>query len=294
MTPYRTSSYHPGALTIAGGRSRYTSNELPRVTCRNSSPAAARQARVELEASLRAGVLPASSSMRFKKATETFLQAIESGKARNKHGRRYKPSAIRDLGGGLERASAHLAAKRIADIRRGDVQLLIDALVEEKLSGSRVRTVVNAIRSLYAWAQDRELIDHDPTARIRLPAMDAKQRERIATVTEMQSLLAALPLQDALPYAIAVYATARRAEIRYALVRDVDPDLDVIYLAEDERARKSRDSQRAVPLAKPLSATIRQALLGIESPDPDRIPADRSGIWRRGTAGLAADTLWLG
>jgi hypothetical protein len=139
-----------------------------------SSPAAARQARVELEASLRAGGLPESSSMRFKKATEAFLQAIESGTARNKHGRRYKPSAIRDLGGGLERASTHLAAKRIADIRRGDVQLLIDALVEEKLSGSRVRTVVNAIRSLYAWAQDRELIDHDPAARIRLPAMDAK------------------------------------------------------------------------------------------------------------------------
>lgn len=240
----------------------------PRKTRAFTALGVARQARADLEASLRAGILPASNSMRFDKTTEAFLRAIEAGTARNKHGRRYRASAIRDLRGALQgHASEHLGAKRIADIRRGDVQHLIDKLDEAGLSGSRVRTHVNAIRSLYAWAQDRELVDHNPASRVRLPAMDAKPRDRVATVAEMETLLAALELKDALPYAIAVYTTARRAEIRYALVDDVDLDIDVIYLAEDERARKSRDSKRAVPLVKPLSAMIRRSLMARGRPN---------------------------
>ena len=81
--------------------------------------------------------------------------------------------------------------RRLADLRRGDVQGLVDKMTPDK-SGSRVRTVVNAIRSLYAWAQDRELVEHDPAARVRLPAMNATPRDRVATVAEMQTLLAAL------------------------------------------------------------------------------------------------------
>jgi glycine hydroxymethyltransferase len=45
----------------------------------------------------------------------------------------------------------------------------------------------------------------------------------------MQALLAALPPEDALPHALAVYATARRREIRHARVEDVDFQLGVIY-----------------------------------------------------------------
>jgi integrase len=246
-------SYWGKVYDRAGGKHRKTR--------RFSSPSAARQARSDLEATLRQGHLPASSTMRVQASVEAFLNAIESGSARNKHGRRYKPSAIRDLRGALEgHVKDHLGAKRLADVRRGDVQRLIDELTLT-LSGSRVRTVVNAIRSLYAWAQDRELVDHDPAARVRLPAMDATPRDRVATVAELGRLLAALSSEDALPYAIAAYASARRAEIRHALVEDVDLELGVIYLGVDERGRKSRAAQRAVPLVKPLSAMIRRRLL---------------------------------
>lgn len=41
------------------------------------------------------------------------------------------------------------------------MQAIVDELTPT-LSGSRVRSVVNAVRSLYRWAQDRDLATHDP------------------------------------------------------------------------------------------------------------------------------------
>ncbi len=243
----------------------------PRKTKTLRSIAEARNARADLEATLRAGMLPTSSAMRVAKAIEAYLNAIEAGKALNKHGRPYKPSAIRDLQGALEGyVQPALGGRQLADVRRGDIQRLIDSMTPEK-SGSRVRTVVNAVRSLYAWAQDRELVDHDPASRVRLPAMSAIPRDRVATVAEMQVLLDALDPADALPYALAVYATARRAEIRHARVDDVDLDLGVIYLGADDRGRKSRAAQRAVPIAKPLAVRLRRELMRRGRPNPSAL-----------------------
>jgi hypothetical protein len=73
--------------------------------------------------------------------------------------------------------------------------------------------VVNAIRSLYQWAQERELVEHDPAQRVRLPAMTATPIERVAPPVEFAERLAALALDDALPYALAGYGMGRRAQI---------------------------------------------------------------------------------
>jgi integrase len=235
------------------------------------SLAMARQQRNELESALQSGALIASSTMRLSAAIEAYLRAIESGRALNKHGRPYKPTAIRDLQGALGvHVKPVLGGRRITDVRRSDVQQLVNDMAP-RLSGSRVRTVVNAIHSLYAWAQDLELAVHDPAARVRLPAMNAIPRERVATPHEMGLLLKALEIKDALPFALAVYATARRAEIRHARVEDVDLKLGVVYLGVDERGRKSRAAQRAVPIAKPLRVIVRQALLARGLPAPDEL-----------------------
>jgi integrase len=209
--------------------------------------------------------------MRLATAIEAFLVAIEAGSALNKHGRRYKPSAIRDLKGALEgHVQPALGARKLSDVRRGDVQKLIDSLTPTK-SGSRVRTVVNSIRSLYAWAQDRELVDHDPGARVRMPAMAATPRDRVADVAELELLLAALKPEDALPYALAAYGTARRAEIRHARVGDVDLKLGVLYLGAQQNGRKTPAAQRAVPLAHPLKVRLRREMLRRGRPTADEL-----------------------
>jgi integrase len=229
-------------------------------------------------------------------AAEAFLTAIESGRALNKWGRKYKPSAVDSLRGALNNyVVPALGTKRLGVVRRGDVQHLIDDL---DCSGSHVRKIVNAIRSLYGWAQDRELVDHDPASRVRLPAMDATPRDRVATVAEMAQLLAALEITDALPFAIAVYTTARRNEIRHLDLDDVDLDLGVIYLGTDGNARKSRASQRPFPIVKPLRTIIRRAQLA-RAPGagrllcPGRKPGGRnSGMLSFEALQIRVDGVW--
>ena len=113
----------------------------------------------------------------------------------------------------------------------------------------------------------RELAFHDPAALVKLPAMDAQPRDRVATPAEMARLLAALETADAMPFALAAYAPARRAEIRHLPVEDVDLKLGVIYLGVDQRGRKSRAAQRAVLIVKPLATLIRRHLLDSGRPE---------------------------
>jgi integrase len=264
-----------------------------------ATPTAARAARFEVEAELARGAVPTASSTRVSAAIDAYLAAIRSGAALNKHGRRYKASAIRDLDGALNNyVRDALGRKRLVDVRRRDVQRLVDELTPNK-SGSSVRTVVNAIRSLYTWAQDRELVEFDPAMRVKLPAMNATPRDRIATVEEMDELLAALDAKDALPYALAVYATARRAEIRHLRVEDVDLQLGVVYLGADENGRKTRAAQRAVPIVKPLAAMIRRELFargrpaGEELVCPGHKPGGRnSGMLSFEALQTRADGIW--
>jgi integrase len=89
--------------------------------------------------------------------------------------------------------------------------------------------------------------------------MDAKPRDRVATPAEFAQLLAALKLEDALPWALAGYATARKQEIRVLDWGHVDLKLGAVALAADEEGRKPGGSWRVVPLVKPLKTTLREA-----------------------------------
>ncbi len=127
------------------------------------------------------------------------------------------------------------------------------------LSGSRVRSIVNAIRSLYRWAQEREYVSDDPAARIRLPAMEEKPRDRIATPAEFAALLAALPIEDALPYALAGYAMGRRAQIQRVCWEDIDLTIGAVEWGATAAARKSSAARRVVPTVKPMMVLLKRA-----------------------------------
>ena len=270
-----------------------------RFTAFMPSPVAARNARDDLRRDVRQGTLPASESMRVNAAVEAFLRAAKTGVALNKHGRRYKASALRDLQGALNNhAVPAFGAKKLGDVRRRDVQRLVDE-ISPQLSGSRVRSVVNAIHSLYRWAQAHEIVYHDPAALVQLPAMESRPRDRVATPGEMAKLLAALAPGDALPFALAAYATARRTEIRHARIDDVDLEAGVIYLGVEEHARKTKAARRTVPIVKPLRMMLRRSLLERGRPDggqllcPGHKPGGRnSGLLSFEALQQRADDAW--
>jgi integrase len=174
-------------------------------------------------------------------------------------------------GVGAAQVPDHLARRRMRDIGRGDLQGLVDVMTRRGLSGSRVRSVVNALRSLYRWAQDRELVINNPAELVRLPAMDAKPRDRVATPSELAGLLAVLQLEDAVPYGLAAYATARHQEIRTLDWPHVDLKLGAIELAADEEGRKPGGSWRVVPLVKPLRTMLKNLWIAQGRPEEGKV-----------------------
>jgi integrase len=231
----------------------------------------ARNARKDLADALARGTALSVAGPKLADARDQFVVAARDGIALNKWGRRYRRSAWKDLEGSLNSVPDALARRRLGDITRGDVQRLVDDMTRTGSSGSRVRSVVNALRSLYRWAQDRDLVGHDPAANVRLPAMDAKPRDRVATPAEFAQLLAAAKPEDAIAWALAGYATARKQEIRVLDWAHVDLKLGAVELAADEEGRKPGGSWRVVPLVQPLAKRMRELWIAQGRPTKGKV-----------------------
>jgi integrase len=230
-------------------------------TKRMATIEAARNARSDLSGRIERGELVDSGGTRLSDARARFVAAAREGRALNKHGRRYKPRAVDDIEEVLRvHVEPTLGTKRISALRRSHVQALVDELAPE-LSGSRVRSIVNGLRSLYRWAQDRDLASHDPAALVRLPAMEATPIERVASPREFARLLAALEPQDALPYALAGYAMGRRAQIVRLRWPEVDLKIGALEWGVEWEARKYDASRRVVPIVPPLLVLLKRVYL---------------------------------
>jgi len=267
-------------------------------TRRQPTTEAARNARADLQARLDRGEATATRGVRLTEAREKFVKAAREGRALNKHGRRYKRKAIDLIEGRLKHdVEPRLGRRRIGDIRRGEVQAIVDDLTPVA-SGSSVRGVVNSLRALYTWAEDRDLVSHNPAARVKLPAMNATPIERVATPAEFARLLAALGTVDALAYGLAAYAMARAEQIRRARWQDVDLKVDAIELGVDPDARKSDAAHRVIPAVPPLLALLKRAYLEAGCPDggellcPPRYRARKSGLLSTNGLAKRARTQW--
>lgn len=213
----------------------------------------AKNLRADLQAEVRGGsVGEHAPSVRLCDAHCEFIADCREGIALNKHGKPYTTKAIIDLDSSLKRLPDRLRRKYLDDLLSGELQIAVDDFRREGLSGSRISSVINAVRSLYRWALRREKATRNPAESIHLPANDSQERERIATPGEFAYLLDQLEPEDALPWALAGYGTARSQEIRALEWPEVDFDHDVMLLADDDEARKSESARRIVPIAAPL------------------------------------------
>ena len=105
-------------------------------------------------------------------AIEGFIEAAEQGRAVNRSGRRYRPSALRDVVGILRyHVAPALGERPMNEVRRDDIQTFVDSLRRERLSESRIRSVISALRALYAYAIDQGYVEFNPADSLTMPAI---------------------------------------------------------------------------------------------------------------------------
>jgi integrase len=195
----------------------------------------------------------------FADAHTEFIGECRAGVARTKKGKRYTKKSIRGLDSALKQVPLNLREQMISAVTQGELQTMVDGFLRgpDPLSGQTIANIVNAVRSLYRWAIDREKAAKSPAASLTIPIDESQIVHRIATPGEFVDLLDAIPAEDALAWAIAAYATARRQEIEILEWTDFNFTDDLILLAGDDEARKSEAARRIVPMVKQLSARVR-------------------------------------
>ncbi len=244
----------------------------------------AKNLRVDLLAEVRTGsVAERPEGIRLSDAHPEFVEDCRDGIVLNRYGKPYTKNAVTNLDSSLNRLPKRIRKKQLEDITSGMLQSAVDDFRREKLSTSRIRSVIHSLSALYRWALAREKATHNPAESIDLPANDSKERERIATPGEFVYLLDQLEPEDALPFALAAYGTARSQEIRALEWPEVDFGDDVLLLASDDEARKSEAARRIVPVITPLrerlhTEWIRQGRTTAGRVCPPRRKDNKSGM----------------
>jgi integrase len=126
-------------------------------------------------------VVPPPAQVTVAAVIEEFIEAAEKGDALNRSGRHYLPSALRDLRGILRlHVAPALGDRDIVDIRRADIQALVDGLARDGLSESRIRSVISALRALYGHAIERGYVEYNPADGLTMPDLQEPPSEEEA------------------------------------------------------------------------------------------------------------------
>src|SRR5215218_3763014 len=121
--------------------------------------------RTDAKAAANRGALRTSNDRRrLAEALTEYVEGMRRGTVRPKGRATYKPNTVRSY----ERAVAMIAASpigavRVTEVRRRDVQVLVDELLAAGAAPASVSNVLNPLQAFYRRAIDREEIAHNPT-----------------------------------------------------------------------------------------------------------------------------------
>jgi integrase len=229
---------------------------------RFSTLAAAKGWRVDALAAVRRGELRGDLGPTLREAAAAWVAGAEDGSIRNRSGDRYKPSAVRGYEQALRlRLVPALGGVRLGDLRRADVQALVDRLLRDGHEPATIRNTLLPLRAICRRAVARGEIGINPTTGLELPAVRGR-RERFASPQEAETLLNALGRDRAL-WATAFYAGLRLGELQALEWGAVDLERAIIRVewGWDPRvgrvAPKSSAGKRVVPIASVLMRHLR-------------------------------------
>lgn len=256
----------------AGGRCRcqptyqaqvWSARDRKRISRSFATLAAAKAWRHDALVGLRDGSMLAGGATTLRQAWDEWFDLASKGLVRNRSGDTYKPSALRGYEQGMRiRILPKLGAAKLSEIRRSDVQRLVNSLMAKDLKPSTVRNALMPLRAVYRYALALDEVAINPTRGIQLPAVRGR-RERVATPTEAAGLIEALPESDQALWATALYAGLRSGELQALEDGAVDLGRNLIHVRanwdrkEGPVTPKSRAGHRTVP----VPAALRKYLL---------------------------------
>ena len=101
-----------------------------------------------------------------------FLRAAETGRVRRADGAPYSRGELRALRGALSHVATELGSQEVGTISDWQVQSLIARLGDAGLPPPRVAAIVDALRSLYAYAIRGGLVTTSPVVGLSIPDDD--------------------------------------------------------------------------------------------------------------------------
>ena len=176
----------------------------------------------------------ARSSPPLREAWTVWLDGAKAGTIRTRSGDPYKPSALRSYDLGMEaRVLPVLEGMKVSLLELRDFQDLADQLLADGHDPSTIRNTFMGVRALYRRAVARGDVASNPTAGLQLPAVRGR-RDRIASVSEADKLLAVLPEGDRALWSTAFFAGLRRGEL---MALDMKHAFDTNGVASSDRSR---------------------------------------------------------
>ena len=179
---------------------------------------AAKLWRQDAQVALRRGTMRVAAAPTLAQA-QALIVGMRDGSVLDRGGRPYKPSTTRSYETSLRLYLAPLlGTRRLGELRRRDVQEVVERLRGKGLSASTVTNTLDPLRVICRRAMRDDLIAVDPTEGLELPAVRGR-RDRIETPEQAHRLLAALPPEERALVGRAVRGPAARRVGGTALAR---------------------------------------------------------------------------
>jgi integrase len=267
--------------------------------------AAAKSWRRDALSALEAGTLREPSNVTLRQRAGEWMAGARGGSIRNRNGKPYKPSVLRGYERCLRlRVLPALGGVRFTELRRRDVQALVDRMVADGIDAPTVVKTIDPLRAIYRYAVRRDELAVNPTANLDVPKA-RRRRERVASVGEAAALIASVSEGDRALWATAFYGGLRRGELRALRCADCDFEANRIRVTrtwDDEEGEqddgKSENAAREVWMVPELRRELIAHKLRAGRGGDDLIfgrsasePFIPSSVRRRARAAWKRDTL---
>ncbi len=208
-------------------------------------------------------------------------------------GRKYSSANIRDHVNTLNNHTDTWLDKRVRDLGRSDGRYVINALISDHYSVSRIKGIKGSINKIWTWGVEEGLITENIKSPVHGLVIDSEKNKYkpILTLEEVKKLLYEAEIRDhpwRHVWAVALLTGMRSGEL-YALTwEDIDFDNNIIRITKSysQRIKGIKSTKNSEWRNAHISEDLKEVLLKIRKlyPNSENV-LPRLGGWNCGNAG---------